>query len=437
MTSPLDDIFHAFEARTNFEKDLSGQKIKREYRLDRMRALCEIFGNPQNEYDVIHIAGSKGKGSTAAYIAALMKEAGHRVGIYSSPHLADYRERFRVEGEPFPEEKALQTARSVMLRCADEGEATTFELLTLFGFVFFRDLGCDTVVLECGLGGRLDATNVITRPKGVVLTPIEMEHADILGPELTDIAREKAGILKAGSPAWTAQQSPAVLGVFRERARELGIPLHELGGQLAAIQEMRPEGFRWCLNWKNRTPETVLLGMGAHVQAYNAALALEVVRSLEPALPGHASRVLTGVSLPGRFQVLRQHPPVVLDGAHTPESVRSVMKAFFTLGKGDSGGDPLLLFGCAKGKDYDGMARILCGGEYPSFKNVIVSTPGTFKLSDPPAVARSFKKTGARVELIPSPSKAWERALEYAGDRRGILVTGSFYMAGEIVKIIV
>ena len=432
----LEDVFALFESRTNFEKiSLNGQN-KRKYHLARMTRLCAAFGNPQNSYKVIHVAGSKGKGSTAGYIAALLTEAGHKVGVYTSPHLVDYRERFRIHNIPFPEDSALETAYCLLkgLPAAEtslegDGPATTFELLTLFGFMLFHNLLCDFVVLECGLGGRLDATNVVTGPKIAVITPIEMEHVEILGPTLAHIAWEKAGIFHSDTIAWTARQPPKVIYELRKAAKNNSIPLFELKFHLKRIRLL--DTFRWELIWQNASRDIIEPGMGGCMQAENAALALAVVRYLKPDLQKAAISSLSSVVLPGRFQVIRRDPPIVLDGAHTPASIKATVEAFLSLKTGNSA--PILLFACAKDKDFKSMARILCRH---GFRQVIVSTPGTFKPGDPPAVAASFKKAGAAVELIPDPVHAWQRAQLLAGSKKGILVTGSFYMAGEIAKVL-
>lgn len=437
----LDHFFYLLESRTNIEKKNSKHLIEREYRLERMQFLCQSFGSPQNDYKIIHIAGSKGKGSTAAYIAALLGDTGQRVGIYSSPHLVDYRERFRLLGNDFPEKQALSTAHQMLTQLpdvesqlTDSSPATTFELLTLFAFLLFRDLLCDSVVVECGLGGRLDATNVIEHPTAVVLTPIEMEHVEILGSTLRDIASEKSGIMKQGVPAFSAVQKSVVQNLFRERSQVLDVPLQEISRHLSRILADQPEGFRWVLEWQNGLSETIELRMGGKIQAENAALAIHIVRTIIPKLPQKALKALKKVQLPGRFQILRTKPLIVLDGAHTPNSIKSIADSFHSV-LGDYGSaPPVLLFGCVVGKNYSQMAESLCRRSQGYFGTIIISTPGTFKSSEPHKVANSFKQFGARVELILNPEEAWQRCLEYAGKERGILVTGSFYMAGEIAR---
>lgn len=446
-----------FEARTNLEKSpalgssnkKSSRNPNRVYRLDRMKMLCRAFDDPQDAVPTVHIAGSKGKGSTAAFIAALIAhrdsegKAGvrNKVGVYSSPHLIDYRERFRVVGAPFPEREAVQTAAVIMERIPEiekslpgEGEATTFELLTLFAFILFRDIGCDWIILETGLGGRLDATNMVKKPLLTVITPIEMEHADILGPRLTDIAEEKAGIMKPGVPVWSARQRPVVHRLLRCRAGELGCPFFHLGSYLRSI-ESDDDPFRWTLRWREAPPERLKLKMGGRFQAENAALALASVRSMGSEFARIDASVTSETALPGRFQVLKEAPPIVIDGAHTVRSVGGLARAFRRLAASEYSENPLLVFGCADGKDYRGMARVLCGGRSPVFGEVIVTTPGTFKPSSPPEAAESFRRRGADVSLIPNTRRAWDCALERSGGTRAVLVTGSFFMAGEILGL--
>jgi len=452
----LDEAFAFFESRTNLEKGMPPGNPNRVYRLDRMRSLCAALGNPQDSFRTIHLAGSKGKGSTGTFIAAILTSAGRRVGVYASPHLVDYRERFRIDGHVFPEELAFDTAVKLLEHLTEiesalpgEGGATTFELLTLFAFLLFRDSGCDTAVMETGLGGRLDATNVISRPEAVVFTPIEKEHTEILGNRLKDIAEEKAGIMKENPScyAFSAPQHSTAMKVLREKAAENHLKLFELPSEVLGIskidshntQNEEPVRFAWKVQWENGLNDIIQLNMGGRVQAENASLALLVGRKLEPSLlsdPGKkAVSALAEATLPGRFQFLRYQPAIVLDGAHTPRSVSSLAEAFLQICEKESSADPILLFGSVEGKDHKAMAKKLCGGPQPYFREVIISTPGFFKPSNPEIVAGSFRKTGADVTLITNPEEAWKNVLKRAGNQRPILITGSFFMAGEIAGL--
>jgi len=475
MIQTLDEAFAIFENCTNLEKKLPLGNPNRIYRLDRMRKLCDYFGNPQQEFRKIHIAGSKGKGSTAAYIGELLATTGANIGIYSSPHLVNYRERFHIVGGEYPEEIALETARQLLGNLADinknlpgVGEATTFELLTLFAFLLFRNIGCDYVILEAGLGGRLDATNVIEHPEAVLITSIEKEHTEVLGNDIYEIAGEKAGIIKTRSRVWTAKLPASAQSIIREKTRETESLLTELAARLIQIEKLPNPGsrfdkFAWRFRW--RSPKTVSavsateqisaekpslkasvseiiqLSMGGYVQAENAALALLVARSLEPPLDFDGTKYAAGISaieqltLPGRFQFLKMDPPIILDGAHTPRSIEATYKDFMELSSRYTTDSPVLLFGSVAGKDHESMAKILCNNRKPPFENVVVSTPGNFKASNPEQVAKSFLSQGANVKLVLDAKDAWRTALKLADNTRLMLITGSFYMIGEIARL--
>ena len=473
MIQTLDEAFEIFESHTNLEKGFPLGNPNRVYRLDRMRRLCDHLGNPQEKFKKIHIAGSKGKGSTAAYIGELLATTGVRIGIYSSPHLVDYRERFRIVGAEYPERIALETARQLLENLAGMngklpgvGEATTFELLTLFAFLLFRNTDCDYVVLETGLGGRLDATNVIEHPDAVLITNIEREHTQILGDHIHEIAKEKAGIIKTFSRVWTAKLLAPAQSIIQLRIKETKSSLKELAEHLAQIEEYpdnRINKFAWKLKW--RGPKTVSansatrqisagksnsetfvseiihLSMGGYVQAENVALALLVARNLEPSLDFDGTRYAAGIaaieqlSLPGRFQFLKVNPPIILDGAHTPHSITATYESFVQLASRYTADSPILLFGSVAGKNHDSMAEILCNSRKPIFKHIVVSTPGNFKSSNPREVAESFVSQGANVELILNAKEAWITTLKLADNIRPILITGSFYMIGEIASL--
>lgn len=473
MIQTLEEAFAIFEDRTNLERKFPLDN--REYRLDRMRNLCDYFGNPQVEFKKIHIAGSKGKSSTAAYIGELFSATGAKTGIYSSPHLVDYRERFQIVGAEYPEEVALETARQLLENLAGinsklpgAGEATTFELLTLFAFLFFRNTGCDYAVLETGLGGRLDATNVIENPEAVLITNIEREHTEILGDDIHEIAAEKAGIIKPYSRVWTAKLPASARRVIREKTRETASSLTELAKRLIQIEKLpnlssRLDKFTWEFKWqypkiaspssgtnqnftekpgpKAFVSETIQLSMGGHAQAENAALALLVTRSLKPCLDFNGALYAAGISaierlsLPGRFQFLKVNPPIILDGAHTPRSIAATYESFVQLASRYTADSPILLFGSVAGKDHESMAKILCNNRNSIFEDVIVSTPGSFKPSNPKQVAESFTSQGVNVKLILNAEDAWITALRLANNTRPILITGSFYMIGEIASL--
>ena len=242
----FDSALAYIESFTNLER-LPGGSM-RPYRLDRMEVLLELFGNPQNKFSSIHISGSKGKGSTGLYIACILNDAGFKTGLYTSPHVHSYRERITRAGEPFPDELLVDLI--VTIKQVIEGlppgalpgqdKPTTFELLTLLSYLAFARDGVEWAVIETGIGGRLDATNVLS-PKATVHTPVELEHTEVLGDTVEKIAAEKAGIIKAGIPAYCGLQRPEALSVFAEKARSVGAPFIELAKEIPGM-EILPSG---------------------------------------------------------------------------------------------------------------------------------------------------------------------------------------------------
>ncbi len=426
----VDAGFAYFESFTNLERDAGAARTP--MRLERMRDLLSSFGNPQERFRSIHIAGSKGKGSTGAFLASVLRSLGHRVGFYTSPHVRDYRERITVDNG-YASEVVLRDAFAAIRRhvettypASNTERPTTFELLTLLAFLVFRETGCDWAVVETGLGGRLDATNVL-RPQACVLTRIEREHVEYLGDRLEQIAAEKAGIIKAKTPVFCSAQYPEVINVIRTRASELEAPLFELPAALRLCDttftrggmhlRLRIEGF----------PElSTDLRLTGSVQAQNAALAAYALFSLFPQTPLAAME--SGISaawLPARGELPATVPPIMIDGAHTPNSVEAVTAEFCRLFEAPR----TLVFGAVRGKDYPAMAAACAG----AFERVIISRPGRFKPSDLEELAAAFRTVHPRVELCPEADEAWARVRSH-GDPA--LITGSFYLAAELHAVL-
>lgn len=431
-----DEVYAFLNRYLNFERKLEPT----EYRLDRMRMLHAVLGQPDRAYRVIHVAGSKGKGSTAAMMAAILAENGSRVGLFTSPHLLSFTERIMVDGAPVEDAILFQCAESIASLLDKMGpedfpggeNPTYFELLTALGFLCFREAGCEWAVIEVGLGGRLDSTNVVL-PEACAITPIELEHTELLGTTIAAIAAEKAGIMKAGVPAYTSAKREDALTVFRETAARLGSRLRILGEE-ALIDRIgiSAEGTRARVSLKDRSlsAEPLLLHspMIGAVQAENASLAAMVCLDLGVS----PEAVLAGIlkaSLPARFQIVAGRPTVVLDGAHTADSVRSCVDDFAALFPG--GG--MLLFGCAKDKDARSMAAELRRG----FSELTLTKPGTFKESDLPAMKEAFEAAGLAVTVVEDTGAAIRAAFARA-DERGLplLVCGSFYLCAEAARLL-
>jgi len=431
----IEEVFGYIESFTNLER--SGSLFNsRTYRLDRMRLLLERFAAPQLSYRTIHIAGTKGKGSTAALLAHALHASGVRTGLYTSPHVISYSERIQVLGSDPEPPMILDQAeriRSAVRQLPEQtirtmGGPNTFELLTLLAFCCFRESGCEYVVVETGIGGRLDATNLVD-PEFCLITPIEMEHTDVLGDTLTAIAREKAGIFKPGKPVYCSYQHEEVKQQLNRAARKTGCPIAHLDEQLECLESrFTAEGTDLRLAVKQQPAVHYRLAMIGTVQAENAALVhLAASRSapwLLPSLP----RGFAAARLPARMEVVRRNPAVMIDGAHTPRSVQTVLDTFRRL----FGAEGVLLFAAAAGKRIADMAEILA----PAFPDIVVTTPGSFRESNAEQVHHAFLHRGANVLLIPGTAEALARARILAGNDRPLLVTGSFYLAGLVREIL-
>jgi dihydrofolate synthase/folylpolyglutamate synthase len=426
------EVFDLFLPFANLER---GQAVG-VFRLDRMRALCALFGHPESSFKSIHVAGSKGKGSVSAMLASVLDASGRKTGLYTSPHILDYSERISLGPAPMPEGIIIGEGEKIARALgeweksphAELGPPTFFELVTLLAFLCFRAAGCAWAVIETGLGGRLDSTNVIM-PEASVLTAIELEHTDYLGNSIVAIAGEKAGIIKPGRPVFCGRMREEALAVMEKKARDESAPFFA-AKDIASLEEVRllPEGTEALLSLKRPVGEPRSLGLrlslSGSIQAENAALAAMVIDALFPdAADGDLCRGLGRVRLPARFQRLREAPALVVDGSHTPDSVRLCGETWKAL----YGPGGILVFGCAADKDARGMALALQG----LFGRVIVTTPGTFKKSSPLAVFEAFRGSCPSLILEPDTRKALALA-ESGGDR--ILVAGSFYLAAEAIR---
>ncbi len=414
------------------------------FKLDRMFGLAQALGNPQLGRLTIHVAGSKGKGSVSTMCARILADAGFRTGIYTSPHLLRWKERIAYADGEMSEDILIQSMEEIIPlvegRQAQDFPGselpTYFELSTLLAFCAFRRTGCNAQVIEVGLGGRLDSTNIVD-PDVSVITPIELEHTQFLGNTLGKIAYEKAGIIKPGKPVCIAAQKEEALHVFTSVATERSSPLRIVGKDTLIDDVVVNESGTTCalhllgtnLPGTGRTLP-VRCPMPGDIQAQNMALAAEAVLAVLPDIEAiHIVSGLAKARLPARFEILDFHPRIVLDGAHTPESVRHTLTTMEAVFKGPK----VLLFACAIDKHHSQMAAILSG----HFRKSVVTAPGSFKQSSPEDVLASFVAAGSQAELEPSLSKALDLAMAMARSENAVLlVTGSFYLCAEVRKIL-
>jgi dihydrofolate synthase / folylpolyglutamate synthase len=401
--------------------------------LRRLFQLLERLGNPQAGPMPVHVAGTKGKGSTAAMIASILEAAGYRTGLYTSPHLFSINERIQVNGSPISGEdfawlvETLRPEVEAINRVAEFGRLTTFELLTALAFLFFREKKVAVMVLETGLGGRLDATNVVG-PGVSVITSISYDHTDVLGDTLTRIAGEKAGIIKPGSVVVSAPQSPEAMAVIERVCRERGVRLVRIGEAVT----WRPGNFspreqRFELAGLRGRYELVLPLLGEH-QLENAAAAVSAVELLADRGVGVSGKNiaigLARVNWPGRLQVLRENPWVIADCAHNAYSMgklAAALRRYFNFNRA------IFILGVSSDKDIAGMAAELAA--IPA--QIIVTGARHPRALRTDLLAAEFYRRGMAVRELPAVAGAVDLALAGAGTEDLVCITGSVFVVAE------
>lgn len=381
--------------------------------LERVRRVLAELGDPQERLRALHIAGTNGKGSTAAMLEAVLRASGRRVGLYTSPHLCRFSERIRVDGREIPAGRLVAGVERVL---AIEPALTFFEAATAIGFLHLAEEQVELAVIETGLGGRLDATNVLARPLVTILTRIDLDHQEQLGHDLSAIAGEKAGILKPGVPALAAPAGADVLGVLETRARELGVPLRIVGRDLRLARTesaLRFESDRGVL-------DGVALGLAGPHQVENAALVLGALEELavagEQVAPGAILEGLRGARWPGRLEQL-EGGALLLDGAHNVGGARALGVALRELGVMQ----PTLIVGLLGPKDPAPFLAAL----RPQIGSVVALRPRSERAIDPAAIAALAGPDGTTAPDLTT-------ALALARGRGApIVITGSLYLVGE------
>jgi dihydrofolate synthase/folylpolyglutamate synthase len=415
-----------------------------DFKLDRMRALAARLGDPQRRLRIVHVAGSKGKGSTSAMLAAVLRRAGHRTGLFTSPHLCRVEERFQVDGQPIT--PAELTTLLNEIHGDSEGLSsphpawTFFEVATAVGFLHFVRRRVDAAVVEVGLGGRLDSTNVCD-PAVAVITSISYDHVNFLGDRLASIAREKAGILKPGRPAVSGATVPEARAVIEQVARRCGAPLYQLGVDFAYRHEpgrVTAEGVRkprvQVTTARRRWPPLELNLLGRH-QAANAAVAVacvEVLRDQGWHLPDRAvAEGLAEVVWLARMEVVGRRPWVVLDCAHNVASAEALVE---TLTSSFPACRRLLVFAGSSDKDLTGMFRALAPHFRHAFLTRYTANPRGVPAADLAALLRDSGDLAATA--CATPVEAYQAARAAAGPDDLICITGSVFLAGELRPLV-
>ena len=392
--------------------------------LSPIRRLLSLLGNPHEGLVVVHVAGTNGKGSTCAMLEAVLTAAGYKTGAYYSPYILNFRDRIQIGGVMIGEEALaglVTRIRPLVERMEAEGEVVTeFELITALAFRYFFESGCDRIVLETGLGGRLDATNVVVCPKAAVITSISLDHTGVLGDSIKDIAYEKCGIIKEGCPCVSAPgQEPEALEVIQntcaQRNSLLCIPDETKRTVLSAT--LNGSSFLY-------QNEKFFVKMPGTFQLRNAVTAIECARVLGV----ETSAIGAGLEkafLPARMEVLSQSPFILLDGAHNPAGAAQLCRTLKELWPCK---DAVAVMGMMKDKDCAGVAAILA----PLFDRVYTCAPQNPRAMPARALAQIIERAGGTAMPCDTPEQALGRALESMSGEEGLVICGSFYLASEL-----
>lgn len=411
MIRTYNDALRFLNTFTDYERMTSGS-MPRDHDLRRMRRLLSALGHPERAFLSIHIAGTKGKGSTAHLAEAILRQAGYRTGLYTSPHLVDMRERIRLDGIPVST-KEFARVMGAMEPQLRRLHPTYFETMTAAALLVFAERRVDYAVVEVGLGGRLDATNVIL-PAACAITTIDYDHMDVLGHSLAQIAGEKAGILKPGVPSVSSPQVPAVVRVLRRHGHPSFPRFRVLSsrGFMLRFKVEVPDGRPWTCN---------LPVLGTH-QVANAATAIAAVRCAGARVSwARVQEAFRKVRLPGRVEVVGRCPWLIVDAAHNPVSARALAAALKDVPRRRT----ILVFGASADKDYGAMLRELL----PAVDVAILTRSTHPRAAAPSDLVRKAQRTPAVV--VGSTARAVALARKMARPEDAIVVTGSFYVAGE------
>jgi dihydrofolate synthase/folylpolyglutamate synthase len=410
----------------------ASELAKADFNLDRMFALMDSLGNPQNQYPIIHVAGTKGKGSVSALCASALRAAGYTVGLYTSPHLEDYVERIQVNGAPISHEQLVELVEAIKPHVAKIEKLTTFEITTALAFMAFAKYGVNAAVFEVGLGGRLDATNIVM-PKVSVITSLSYDHTAILGNTLTLIAGEKAGIIKQGVPVVSSPQKDEALAVVERVAKLKNAELTLVGRDVKFKfiessldgQTFNVEPFD-KLRAGSLTLNVPLLG--SH-QVENAATAYTALKASGiPISDEQIQKGFSQVKWSARFEVVRRDPPVIFDSAHNQDSfakLNETLETYFPDRK------VYLIFGASEDKNIPGMFAELKS----RIKKIIVTRADHPRALEVERIQQLADQAGAESEAVTPVKSALARALELSSkDGSIVLSAGSMFVTAEVMS---
>jgi dihydrofolate synthase / folylpolyglutamate synthase len=427
------DVLRYLYGLVDYEKRRIERYSPQEFKLERVVHLLEKLGNPHQAYPTLHIAGTKGKGSVSVMLAGVAQAGGLRTGLYTSPHLHTYRERIQINQEPIARGMMTELVEELQPVVEMQPELTTFEVTTALAFLYFQREQVDIGVMEVGLGGRLDATNVIL-PDLSIITSLSLDHTYLLGNTLGEIAYEKAGIIKQGIPVVTAPQRQEALDVLQRIAAERQAPYYaveetwhwealdrSLKGQTLSVEQVAgPSAFDGAY-------ELGLIGDFQQENAVTAIAATAVLHNLgKPwATPEAVHTALRKISWPGRMEVLSEEPMVIVDCAHNPYSAAALRDSLQTWFPETSW---LLIYGASTDKDIDGMIKAL----KPIIKHAIVMRSYHPRAATPYDLADKFADLAHGAEIAINAQRALEQAIHRLEPGWGIVATGSIFVAADI-----
>lgn len=431
-----DSALRYLYSQTDYEQMLRVRYNRDTFNLNRMKRLLKKLGDPHKKLRTVHIAGTKGKGSTATMLASMLEACGYRVGLYTSPHITDLRERITINGQLIAQAEITRLIVKVepFIEKMGNDKPTFFEIFTALAFKYFADQNIDVAVVECGLGGRLDSTNVL-KPSVCGLTSISMDHMQQLGNSLAEIAGEKAGILKRNIPAVSVRQDPVAKKVLKKIAKESQTSLKFTGDDIEfsyRVESSREDGChtRVCLTTPSSKFEHLPVPLMGEHQALNCGLALALLDQLKgqgmDVDDAKAIEGLAAVSLPGRMEMIRTSPRVLVDGAHNAASVQSLMRA---VGQHIPYDSMVVIFGCSADKDINGMMEQIATG---ADKVIFTKCQSSPRAAEPQDIADCYEEVSGRVAQVADNLKEALRIANSAVTREDLIcVCGSFYVIGE------
>ena len=409
----------------------NSKKFGSRLELSRVEKLCELLGNPQDKLKCIHIAGTNGKGSTSVFIHNILVDAGYNTGLYTSPFIYEFNERIQINNTPISDSDLTEIMTEVSAKVSvmlQEGyeHPTEFELITAAAFLYFERKKCDYVVLEVGLGGIFDATNIIKNPLLSIIVSISLDHTDYLGNTVAEVAKNKCGIIKKECPVLSYMNQPdEAQEVIKETAHEMKAPLIVAGGESLEILKCDLSGNRFL--YKEEEYETSLIGK---YQVYNSITAISAARFLcDNGVVISNDNIKNGLKMakwPARFEILRRNPTVIADGSHNADG----MNAFVETAKQIINEKPICVFGMLKDKDYDFCLKKLS----EITDTVIVTEVDSPRREIVENLGKTAKKYIKTVYAEKENKKAIDKALSLAGKNGTVIALGSLYMMNDIKK---